>query len=139
MRGSPLLRALLAFLAILSLGYPLWRLTRADEASAVEAGPVALPTAREIALHLTFSTRPSKLRLLHLGKEVWSAAPPAAEVNHKLSLAYPREGIDLQFQVEFPEGAPLAAMRVQLTDPAGNEREKSLWGTGTIDDVLTFP
>ena len=138
MRGSPLLRALLAFLAILSLGYPLWRLTRADVAHAVEGTPVA-PTAREIGLHLTFSTKPSKLRVLHLGKEIWSAAEPAAEVEKTLALAWPQEGIDLQFQVEFPAGSPLAAMRVQVTDPAGHEREKSLWGTGTIDDVLTFP
>ena len=139
MRGSPLLRALLAFLTILSLGYPLRRLTRAGEAAAVEASPAGVTAVREVALRLTFSAPPRKVRILHLGKEVWSAASPPAEVNQKLQLAYPKEGIDLQFQVEFAEGAPLAALRVQLTDPAGRERDQSLWGTGTIDDVLTFP
>ncbi len=138
MRGSPLLRALLAFLAILSLGYPLRRLTRAEN-DAVEAQAQAIAAPQEIALHLTFTTAPSKVRVVHLGKEIWSAALPPAEVNEKLALAWPKEGIDLQFQVEFPAGAPLAALRVQLTDPAGEAHEKSLWGTGTIDDVLTFP
>ncbi len=139
MRGSPLLRALFAFLAILSLGYPLHRLTRAGEARADENATTAPEGAREIALHLTFTTRPKKLRVLHLGKEVWSAASPSEELEQKLQLPYPKEGIDLQFQVQFPEGAPVAAMRVRLTDPAGETHEKTLWGTGTIDDVLTFP
>lgn len=138
MRGSPLLRALLAFLAILSLGYPLHRLTRAPD-DAVEAPAPASAAPQEIALQLTFTTAPSKVRVVHLGKEIWSATLPPAEVHEKLSLAWPKEGIDLQFQVEFPTGAPLAALRVQLTDPAGEAHEKSLWGTGTIDDVLTFP
>ena len=138
MRGSPLLRALLAFLAILSLGYPLHRLTRAAK-DAGEAQAQATATAQEITLHLTFTTPPGKVRVVHFGKEVWSAASPPAEVTEKLALAWPKEGIDLQFQVEFPAGAPLAALRVQLTDPAGEAHEKSLWGTGTIDDVLTFP
>jgi hypothetical protein len=138
-RGSPLLRALFAFLAILSLGYPLWRLTSADEAVAVAPPPPAPATAREITLQLTFSAPPKNVRVLHLGQAIWSDAAPAAEMERKVQLIYPKEGIDLQFQAEFSAGAPHVALRVKLTDPDGNEGEKSLWGAGSIDEVLTFP
>ena len=60
-------------------------------------------------------------------------------MERKLQLAFPKEGIDLQFQIEFPEATTLAAVRVRLNDPDGNALEKSLWGTGRIDEVLTFP
>jgi hypothetical protein len=47
--------------------------------------------------------------------------------------------VDLQFHIEWSDDAPLAAMRAKLTDPAGDNHEKSLWGKGVVDDVLTFP
>ena len=34
---------------------------------------------------------------------------------------------------------PLAAARLQLTDPDGNEHVKSIWSRGPADEVLTFP
>ena len=139
MRGSPLLRALFAFLAILSLGYPLLRLTRAGDSGAVAPKPAEAAVAREIALQLTFTTLPKKFRVVQLGREIWSEAAPAAVMERKVRLVYPKEGIDLQFQAEFPDDATHVAMRVKLTDPDGNELEKSLWGMGSIDDVLTFP
>ena len=139
MRGSPLLRALLAFLAILSLGYPLRRLTTAGESPVVEAATPAPAVAREISLQLTFTTPPKSLRVLHLGAPVWSETAPVAEMERKVRMVFPKEGIDLQFQAEFPEGTARTALRVRLTDPDGNELEKSLWGDAKIDEVLTFP
>ena len=139
MRGSPLLRALFAFLAILSLGYPMWRLTRADESVVVALKPPTLAVAREIGLQLTFSTPPKSFRVLHLGQTIWNETAPSAERERKVQLVYPKEGIDLQFQADFPESTPHAALRVKLTDPDGTELEKSLWGSPNVDDVLTFP
>ena len=139
MRGSPLLRALFAFLAILSLGYPLARLTSTGESVEVAPQPAAPAVAREISLQLTFTTVPRKFRIIHLGKEVWSESAPAAEMERKVTLVFPKEGIDLQFQAEFPGESAQVAMRVKLTDPDGNALEKSLWGAGSIDEVLTFP
>ena len=139
MRGSPLVRAALAFLVILLLGWPLRELTGGSP-QARTAQPAATPvSAKEIELQLSFTTVPKAVRVLYLGKEVWSDAAPAAEIERKLRVPFPKQGVDLQFEVEFPDGSPLGAMRARLIDPAGETHEKSLWGTGRIDDVLTFP
>lgn len=138
MRGSPLLRALLAFLAILALGWPLRRLTDASDAPR-EQPLAAVLAEKEIGLRLTFTLPPRSVKVLHLGRELWSASAPTAEMERKLKLTFPAEGIDLQFQIEWPADAPLAAMRAMLTDPAGDVHEKSVWGTGSTNETVTFP
>lgn len=138
MRGSPLVRAALAFFVILLLGWPMRNLTGESPRSAVLAEPARV-SVDEIELQLSFTTAPKSVRVSHLGKEVWSDAAPAAEIERKIALPFPKEGVDLEVAIEFPDGAPLAAMRARLTDPAGETYEKSLWGTGRIEDVLTFP
>ncbi len=138
MRGSPLLRALLAFFAILALGWPLRKLTRATDAPAAPPKAAAVE-AQEIGLRLVFTLPPKSVKVLHLGTEVWSETAPLAETERRLKLAFPDEGIDLHFQIEWPDGAPLAAMRATLTDPAGDDHEKSVWGHGRADEVVTFP
>lgn len=141
MRGSPLLRALLAFFIIGLMGWPLWQLTKPQEVAASTPAPQAEPSAaaKAIGLHLTFTTVPKSFVIKHLDKEVWKATAPAADMEQQMKFDYPAEGVDLQFHVEWPEGAPLAAMRVQLTDPAGDQHEKSVWGKDTVDEVVTFP
>jgi hypothetical protein len=94
---------------------------------------------REIQLKLTFTVPPSSVRVRHLGKEIWSTNPVGHEVEQTVNIPFPKEGVDLEFEAKFPDGAPLAAMRVQLTDPDGGEYERTCWGTGEIDEVLTFP
>ena len=138
MRGSPLLRALLVFLAILALGWPLRRLTSASDAPREQPKTVAAE-AKEIGLRLAFTLAPKSVKVLHLGQEVWRESAPAAELEHTLKLAYPDAGIDLQFHIEWPADAPLAAMRARLTDPAGEAHVKSVWGQGSVEEVVTFP
>lgn len=138
MRGSPLLRALLAFLAILALGWPLSELTSASDAP--RALPQAVATAaREVGLKLNFTLLPKSVKVLHLSQAVWVETAPQAEMEQTLQLTYPAEGIDLQFQIEWPAEAPLAALRVTLTDPAGDAHEKSIWGQGSVEEVVPFP
>jgi hypothetical protein len=139
MRGSPLARALLAFIVIALLGWPLWQLTRPEAAAAPLPKPATASTKKAISLHLTFTTVPKSLSVRHLDEEIWKEAAPQADMEKKITLDYPDEGIDLQFHIEWPDDAPVAAMRAQLTDPAGDTHDKSLWGKGTVDDVLTFP
>lgn len=138
MRGSPLLRALLAFVALLALGWPLRRLTTTADAPR-EQPQAAAVVAKEIGLELTFTLVPKSVKVLYLGREVWSESAPTAEMRHQLKLAYPAEGVDLQFAIEWPADAPLAAMRAKLTDPVGDAHEKSVWGTGPTEDTVTFP
>ena len=142
MRGSPLIRALLAFLAILALGYPLRRLTGGSETPApiatAPAARAAVPGS-EIKMQVTFTTAPKRFSLRHLGQEVWSDETGSSEAEKTLRLPYPREGVELQFAADFPDGAPLAAARLVLTDPQGDAHVKSCWGTGHIDEVVAFP
>lgn len=140
MRGSPLLRALLAFGLILLLGLPLARMTRpaAVSAPALAAPPAA--AAKEIAIEFTFTTLPTEVSISHLGATVWSAAEvKEADLAASITIPFPREGVDLGVRAKFPESAPLVAMRVRLTDPEGSEHERTCWGRGEIDEVLTFP
>lgn len=140
MRGSPLLRALLAFVIIGLMGWPLWQLTKPQEVVAsTPPAPEKSAAAKAIGLHLTFTTAPKSFVLKHLDREVWKSTAPEADMEQQVTLEYPDEGVDLQFHIEWPEGAPLAALRVQLTDPAGDRHEKSVWGQGAVDEVVTFP
>ena len=141
MRGSPLARALLAFFAIALLGWPLWRLTRAQETDAAPPPPkpAAHAIKKAIGLHLTFTTVPKSFSVRHLEEVVWTTTAPEADMQHDVSLDYPDEGVDLQFHIEWPDEGPPAAMRVQLTDPAGDTHDKSVWGKGSVDEVVTFP
>ena len=139
MRGSPLARALLAFLAIASLGWPLWQLTRPEASAAPPPKPSAVSIRKAISLHLTFASMPRSFSIRHLDEEVWKEAVPRAEMEKQITLDYPDEGIDLQCHLEWPDDVPVSAVRVQLTDPAGDTHEKSIWGRGTVDEVLTFP
>ncbi len=141
MRGSPLFRAALAFFIILSLGYPLWRMTGSEPAVPVQTAAPARAEAgpQKIHLQLTFTLPASSFKVLYLGKEIWSESAPGADLEKDLEVAYPKEGIDLHFQIAWPDDAPLAAVRVRLTDPSGETHEKSLWEKGPADEVLTFP
>ena len=136
MLGSPLFRAVLAFVALAALGWPVWRLTHAT-ASAPQA-EIAAPV-KAAHLTITFTLAPRGVKVRHLGKEIWSVANPPGAIEHDLALPWPKEGVDLQFQIDWPADAPLAAARVRVTDPDGREHEKSIFSKGPADEVLTFP
>ncbi len=137
MRGSPVFRALLAFIALLTLAPLLARVT----APRLQAAFVAPPevAARKVQLVLAFTTAPKRVTILHLGREVWAKADPSTEEELSLDVPWPAQGGELTFRVDWPEGAPLAAMRARLTDPQSVELERSLWSAGPTTDVLNFP
>ncbi len=138
MRGSPLLRALVAFVVLLFLAWPLWRLTHAEARLALpESAPIS-PTRSDIRLQLTFSAPATDLKVMHLGNEVWIDPAPKGMVERTLAIPYPKEGIDLEVKCKWLAGKP-SAVRVRLTEPRGVEHVKTIWGTGEIDEVVTFP
>ena len=138
MRGSPLLRSLAAFILILIAGIPLWRLTQEVRADRPVTPPEAVLEQKAIHLHLSFTTLPSAVKVLHLGQALWEEKNPTIEMERDLAIPCPKEGIDLQFELTWP-AEPLAAMRIQLTDPEGREHDKSVWGRGETSEVVTFP
>ena len=137
MRGSPILRAVLVFLALLSLAPVLWRLTRAD-ARAVQPAIQQPAKNGRTEVRLTFSTAAKRVVIQHLGKEVWHQLMPAAQETFTCEIPWPKEGIELHVLVDWPEGTRAAAMRVRLTAPDGTEHDRSVWGEMSADDVLTF-
>ena len=68
---------------------------------------------------------------------LWADAR-ASDVTKTLTLAYPKEGVDLAVEVAWPEDVE-GALRLRLTDPDGNEHDKTLWGRGKMEEVVTFP
>ena len=131
-----MLRALLAFLAIAAMGVPLWKVTRAGSAVAAPAKVEA--AAAKVSLRLTFSVMPKSFAVSHLGKVVWADGTQGTDGTNTLALAYPKEGVDLQVKVAWPADEE-GAVRVRLTDPDGNEHDKTLWGRGEMEEVVTFP
>lgn len=137
MKGSPLIRAVIAFILISLAGVPLWKLTRANTAVAAPAQTEAAEA--KIGLRLTFSSPPQSFSIAHLGSVVWSGATQATDATKTVSFAYPKEGVDLVVKVIWPADAAEAAVRVRLTDPDGNEHDKTVWGRAEIEEVVTFP
>lgn len=140
MRGSPLLRAFIALLILLSLAFPLRHFLQADpaEASAAAPAPAKEAAAQTVHLQINFTTPPAHFSVLSLGNEVWAESAPAAEVERDLSLVFPKEGVDLQFDLAWPEGTHAAA-KVRLTSPDGTDYTKYVWGEGPASEVLSFP
>ena len=138
MRGSPILRAVLVFVALLALAPLLWKLTRPVLAQAV---PMPRPEVKStmVEMRLNFSTAATRVMIQHLGREVWSKDTPALSEDFSAQIPWPKEGVELRALVNWPEGTRSAAMRVRLTAPDGAEYDRSVWGGAKADDVLRFP
>ncbi len=136
MRGSPIRRAVIAFLLLLAMMPVLLKVT-APRVQAVV--PVAAVVAKKVQLALAFTAKPERVAILHLGREIWGKEMPDAEEEFSLEIPWPEQGGELVFRVDWPTGGPLAAMRARLTDARDVEIERSLWGTGPVESVLNFP
>jgi hypothetical protein len=141
MRGSPILRALVALLALLALAPLLWRITHPVAAArGVQSQAMAAPEKKSLVEgRLSFSTAATRVTIEHLGKDVWSKASPALDENFSAEIPWPKEGVELHVVVIWPEGTRNAAMRMRLTGPDGTEHDRSVWGVANADEVLTFP
>ena len=134
------MRAVIVFAALLALGPLLWKLTHSQGAPPVsERVTVQSPSPVHVSVLLTFSTLPKKVAILHLGREVWAKAQPGIEEAAAFDIPWPKEGVELRALVGWPEGSPPAAMRMRVTDPAGDKHDRSVWGRGAVDEVIVFP
>jgi hypothetical protein len=139
MRGSPLLSALAAFFAIALMGWPISRLTWAKPAPPVEPGVVV--GAGEVVkarVEIEFTRAPEAVRIVHLGRTLFSRAAPGDRVDGEIELAWPEEGVDLVFEVDWPEDDALSGARVTLAGRDGEERQRGIWARGKAAEVLTF-
>jgi len=93
-----------------------------------------------VHLAVAFSQKPLRFEIDYLGKPVWQSdlvTAPAAQKD--IAMAYPKEGVDLEYKVVWPPGTPLSAARLSVAANDAEPVEKTLWGTGQVDDVLSFP
>lgn len=135
MRGSPLIRAAIAFAVILLVGLPVWSVTHPKTVKRILETPKA--EKQHLQLRLTFAHLPASFEVLHLGEVIWKENP-AAEITHPLDIEFPKEGVDFEIKAQWPANTPPTAIRVQLATPGGT-LEKSIWGEGSLDEVVTFP
>ena len=108
MRGSPVIRALCAFIALLALAPLLAKVTASQPRTIIVQKDAA---TQKVELALAFTTPPKNLTILHLGREVFTKANPATEEELSLDIPWPEQGGELLFRVDWPADAPLSAMR----------------------------
>lgn len=135
MRGSPLFRAGLVLLALLTLILPLRSLTarRSEQ-------PMAAPKAAALAqvrLTITSTAFPFRFEISHLGKNIWEGESDQSSAAKDIALPFPSEGVDLLVGASWTEQKE-AAVRVEVSREGRPPIAKTLWGTAHVDDVLTF-
>lgn len=136
MRGSPLIRAGLVMLALLALLLPLRSLTRERAAEPPTPAPDAR-AAQAVILSLTSTARPTRFTVTHLGRPLWSGETTGTTLTTEVRLPFPPEGIDLGLTAQWA-GGTTGAVRLGVSPNGGDVLERTAWGEGSIDDVLTF-
>jgi hypothetical protein len=141
MHGSPLLRTAVIGLLLLLAGIPLWRMTHESAAASVIPAAASAPQAQtQVHLAVAFAQKPLRFQISYLGKPIWNSDLVTSLTAEKdIPMTYPKEGVDLEYNVVWPPGTPLTAARLSVAADDAEPVEKTLWGTGQIDDILSFP
>ncbi|HEY5035760.1 MAG TPA: hypothetical protein VII74_01365 [Chthoniobacterales bacterium] len=136
MRGSPLLRTGIVLLALLLLLPAVHSLTNHRPAPAMPATATS-GAAQPVRLTITSTVFPFHFAISHLGRIIWEDQNNAASSAKIVTLRFPPQGIDLLVQASWLEKKE-GAVRVEVVPPARAPIAQTLWGTGSVDDVLTF-
>lgn len=139
MRGSPIIRAAVAFFGIVWLAVPISRMTRASVPAVQVVPPAATQTA---SFRIHFSHPVASMSLRHLGKEVLAIDSPTADLEKDIDISWPEEGVEIAVFVKWKEPDVVGqngAIRLRVSAPDGEEYDKTLWGGPILDDVVGFP
>jgi hypothetical protein len=140
MHGSPLLRTVTVLLLLLLAAIPLWRMTHEAAAASVIPAASAPEAQSQVHLAVAFAQKPLRFEISYLGKSIWQSGLVTSLTAEKdIPMSYPKEGVDLEYTVVWPPGTPLCAARLSVAPNDAEPVEKTLWGTGQIDDILSFP
>lgn len=139
MRGSPLIRAILVVIALLALSIPLRTLTsRRSETTTPLQQPAQGSTAKKkFRLQLTSTTVPFKYQITSGGETIWSGESNSTTVSTDTELKFPPEGIDLVIDASWTEQKQ-TAVRLALIPQDSAMMAKTVWGTTSVSEVLTF-
>jgi hypothetical protein len=139
MGGSPLLRAFLVVIALLALLAPLRTLTsrRSETATLVKPAAQSLTAKNKVRLELTSTTVPFKYQIIGGGKTIWSGESNSTTVATDAELNFPPEGIDLVLDASWNEKKQ-TAVKLALIPQDSDMMAKTIWGTTSVSEVLTF-
>ena len=139
MRGSPLVRAILVVIVLLTLLVPLRTLTsRRSEAATPQAQtPHDSSEKKKFRLELTSTTIPFKFRITSGGETIWNGESNSTTVATDAELKFPSEGIDLVMDASWAEQKE-TAVRLALIPPNSAPIVKTVWGTTGVAEVMTF-
>jgi hypothetical protein len=137
MRGSPLLRVLLVVIALLAVLRPLCSLTtHRAESPPAPASSVAVAESN-VNLVLTSTSFPFTFEISHLGKTIWKGEASESSVARDVKMTFPPEGIDLLVDAKWQDNKQ-GAVKLDVMVDNGDAMTKTLWGTGSVNGVLTF-
>jgi hypothetical protein len=139
MRGSPLIRAILVVIALLALLAPLRTLTsrRSETATLVKQSAQSPTAKKKVRLELTSTTLPFKYQITSAGETIWSGEAHSTTVATDAELNIPPEGIDLVLDASWNEKKQ-TAVRLALEPQGSDKMAKTVWGTTSVSEVLTF-
>jgi hypothetical protein len=137
MRGSPLARAIMTVIALFALLLPLQRLTSHQSAAVLPPAVQVSNAKKKLHLELTSTTVPFKFQITHEGKPIWSGESTSTTVATDTELRFPREGVDLILDVSWAQNRE-TAVRLALTPEDSDTIVKTVWGTMSASEVLTF-
>jgi hypothetical protein len=124
-------------IALLALLLPLRRLTSHQSTTASPPAAQVSTAKKKLHLELTSTTVPFKFQVTHGGKAIWSGESTSTTVATDTELRFPREGIDLVLDVSWAQEKE-TAVRLALTPEDSDTLVKTVWGTMSASDVLTF-
>jgi hypothetical protein len=139
MRGSPLVRAVLVVIALLALLLPLQTLTRrrSERATPIQQAAQGSTEKKKFRLQLTSTTIPFKYQIANGGETLWSGESNSTTVATDAELKFPPEGIDLVVDASWTEKKQ-TAVRFGLITQESAVMTKTMWGTTSVSEVLTF-
>jgi hypothetical protein len=137
MKGSPLARAIVTVVALLTLLLPLQRLTSHQSATVSAPLPQDSTAKQKLHLELTSTTVPFKFRVAHDGESIWSGESNSPTVSTETELRFPPEGVDLVLDVSWSQDKE-TAVRLAVTPQDSDTIAKTVWATTSASEVLTF-
>jgi hypothetical protein len=146
MRGNPLLRFAMLALALCGMGFLIAGLTTrppTEPLVSVESNPANEPGSvapEEMVIRFESPTVPSSLSIESEGVEIAQINPSTFREPLHLLLLIRAEGLDLVVRASWNDPtAKTNALRIQMDLPTGSEIDTTLWGNGSVADVITIP
>jgi len=137
MRGSPLLRLILVAGVLVLLALPVWQLTR-NTTSPIPAKPVAV--AEDLADYRVIlkSSGTARLQAMVANQPAISSASGVENFEAVFSMSA-NEPEDIAVFADFVDRTRPSALRVMVEKSGEVLVEKTFWGTGGVEDVVTIP